>query len=1135
MVNASGGSAAHTEQVAVTVDSALALTDTELDNMSSGSITISGNYSAASGDHLTLSCPGGLSCSGNNTHAISLSNNSSYTNYRTAFRNVQFNTTSDTPSTATRTIQFSVTDTYGRTRTDTRTVTVTAVNDSPSLSGVDNTPTYTEGDAGVVIDGTISISDPDNTNCDQATVSLTTNYQSGEDLLEYSGPLTSSFDSVTGALTLSDAATCATYANELETVTYRNTSEDPNTSSDRTVVFQVRDSGGGLSNADSTTITVQAVSTPPTISGVDNVANYIEDGPAVVIDGTISVTDPDSTDCNQATVDISTNHQPGEDLLEYSGSLSSSFSAAAGTLTLSGTVACATYANELESVTYRNTSQSPSTAPRTVVFQVRDDGSVSSNTDSTTVTVTATNDAPQAVDDTASVPVNSSDNQIDVLANDTDVDAGDTLSLVLVGAPGNGGTVVIGAPCAADTLCYTPPPDFTGVNTFTYTMRDAASAQDSATVTVGGTDADGDGVIDFLDNCPDDANAGQENNDGDSEGDACDTDDDNDGMPDTFEDANGFDPFDDSDAGEDADGDGRTNLEEYQEGSDPHTDDVPPDISGISNKKASSIGYLTPVDLGVASASDAVDGVRTVAISAVTGTTAQSQVEAGLFRPGRTVITWSASDGSANQADVDQTVDVRPLITFGPDRTVAEGATVQVPVMLNGEAPVYPVTVDYTIGGTAGSSDHDAVDGTLSIAAGTGTTLPIVIADDGTGDDGETLVITLAGPKNAVLGAGTVQTLTISEGNVAPEVALQITQGASAGPLITRDNGTVTVAAVVSDPNAGDTFTYQWAPADDFTAPVNGTGTSASSQFEFDPLSVAQTGVYKLTVQVTDSGDASASADVNFKLVETAVALTGVDTDGDGVADDAEGFQDSDGDGIPDYLDAFDSAADRYLVANQTGNPASSRMLQTEVGLGMRLGEAALVGGATGVLVDRKVLSRYVSSRGGSASLSRDTFVNIGGVYDFEIYGMPQGGTARVTLPLLSASLADARYRKFTLQNGWTDFIVDPANAVAGARAVDGVCPGPGHASYEDGLKAFDNCVQLTLQDGGPNDADGQPDGVIRDPGGVAVADVTPEREVETPDDGRGGGGGALLYVLLMLLAAGWFAARRCRGIYREQ
>ena len=44
---------------------------------------------------------------------------------------------------------------------------------------------YTEGDGAKVIDGLITITDPDSTNMASATIQITGNYQNGEDVTEH--------------------------------------------------------------------------------------------------------------------------------------------------------------------------------------------------------------------------------------------------------------------------------------------------------------------------------------------------------------------------------------------------------------------------------------------------------------------------------------------------------------------------------------------------------------------------------------------------------------------------------------------------------------------------------------------------------------------------------------------------------------------------------------------------------------------------------------------------------------------------------------------------------------------------------------------------------------------------------------
>ncbi|BBO75034.1 hypothetical protein DSCW_24510 [Desulfosarcina widdelii] len=165
-----------------------------------------------------------------------------------------------------------------------------------------------------------------------------------------------------------------------------------------------------------------------------------------------------------------------------------------------------------------------------------------------------------------------------------------------------GGTAVALSSAATAQASFTAPiVDLAGETlTFSLTVTDDEGESDTDTVTVSvlkssSTDVDGDNVPDVLDLFPNDP-AEWADNDGDGIGDNADTDDDNDGMSDTWEENYGLDPLTD-DADLDADGDGVTNLDEYSADSDPTTvpGNTAPDAPTIEEVSPAETVSLTPV------------------------------------------------------------------------------------------------------------------------------------------------------------------------------------------------------------------------------------------------------------------------------------------------------------------------------------------------------------------------------------------------------------------------------------------------------------------------------------------------------------------------------------------------------------
>ena len=128
-----------------------------------------------------------------------------------------------------------------------------------------------------------------------------------------------------------------------------------------------------------------------------------------------------------------------------------------------------------------------------VIYSVTD---ANVNTGTATREVHVMDHVPHAFDDSISVSVNSTDNTIDVLANDCFglKGANTTHPLTLENGKSsiftvNGGSIVINdngttGDLSDDIIKYTPSSGFTGTDTFTYSITDTAGVADTATVTI---------------------------------------------------------------------------------------------------------------------------------------------------------------------------------------------------------------------------------------------------------------------------------------------------------------------------------------------------------------------------------------------------------------------------------------------------------------------------------------------------------------------------------------------------------------------------------------------------------------------------------------------------------------------------
>ncbi len=199
---------------------------------------------------------------------LTLSGSDTVANYQQVLRSVTYQHASGTPSAGERRIDVVANDGSNSSSAASSRITIAGpAAAAPVVATVEGSAlAYTENDAATTISATLTVSDADSANLSGATVSISANYASGEDVLAFSNQngITGSWNSGTGVLTLSGSATLADYQTALRSITYVNSSEAPSTAT-RTVSFVVND-GTANSAAATRNISVAATNEAPVLT-----------------------------------------------------------------------------------------------------------------------------------------------------------------------------------------------------------------------------------------------------------------------------------------------------------------------------------------------------------------------------------------------------------------------------------------------------------------------------------------------------------------------------------------------------------------------------------------------------------------------------------------------------------------------------------------------------------------------------------------------------------------------------------------------------------------------------------------------------------------------------------------------------
>jgi hypothetical protein len=498
---------------------------------------------------------------------------------------------------------------------------------------------------------------------------------------------------------------------------------------------------------------------------------------------------------------------------------------------------------------------------------------------------------------------------------------------------------------------------------------------------------------------------------------------------------------------------------------------------------------------------DVSQDVNISAIDLVDGAVLADIVTTATLKSGRQSVFISATDAAGNTSMQELFLNILPSIQARTQGFASPGSQIRIPLTLSGMAAQYPVTVDYTIVGPV-TNESDA-----SLQISEGQQAELVLDVSPTAQFGQQIWVSFANPVNASLTELSQVQIGIDNVNRIPIVDIKLRQNDMSASLVYQNSGTAVLTANINDVNVSDRHNVDW----QVSRVENNSRIDISDlaidndlrTFEFSP-SALNTGNYiaKLTVSESNTIERhSVSLEYAFTIESELPPLSAlVDSDFDGVSDFSEGVIDSDQDGIPDYLDN-----EGNTTILPTG--ASEQPLTVENGYRITVGDIAKLANNNSVnnsRVTQADIAAFGSENGGASSMAEDIhFEAIQQINNFNIENLQGvGESVRVVIPLNTGTeiIANTVYRKYNSRDGWFTFVENSNNAILSASFDrDGNCPEPNDMAYSSGLNVGDTCILLVIQDGGPNDSDLLVNGMIKDPGVLALQGQNTSPNISVP------------------------------------